>query len=279
MGGSGSACAMTIDPGTRSSNPQTDPLPDGHARIRHIATPRSALVGDAPSVLRHLQACGLLPLLPDAERACGDRGHRRSEAGASARARWEGVARAPRLGGRRTLAHRADEPARPGRRAGDRRAAGAPRPRHLTVPAALDHLRVLEVGDLVSAPYATKLLADLGADVVKIERPGGGDLARQRGPFLGGASHPEKSGLFLYLNANKRGITLDLGHPRGQEAFGRLVARADLLVHNVHPTEMAAAGLDYERLAALNPRLVMATIAPFGVTGPHATYRGTDVVM
>ena len=144
---------------------------------------------------------------------------------------------------------------------------------------ALDGLRVLEVGDLVGAAYATKLLADLGADVVKIERPGTGDLARQRGPFPGNTPHPEKSGLFLYLNANKRGITLDLATPRGQDTLGRLAAKADLLVHNVHPTDMAAHGLDYDRLAATNPGLVMTSIAPFGLTGPHAGYRGSELVL
>src|SRR5215468_3242456 len=100
---------------------------------------------------------------------------------------------------------------------------------------ALDGVRVLEVGDLVGAAYATKLLADLGTDVVKIETPGTGDRARRRGPFPGGVPHPEKSGLFLYLNTNKRGITLDLRDPRDRDAFERLAARADLLVHNVHP--------------------------------------------
>ena len=83
---------------------------------------------------------------------------------------------------------------------------------------ALDGLRVLEVGELVSAPYATKLLADLGADVVKIEPPAG-DRARRRGPFPGGMPHPEKSGLFLYLNTNKRGIVLDLTTPAGHAAL------------------------------------------------------------
>jgi crotonobetainyl-CoA:carnitine CoA-transferase CaiB-like acyl-CoA transferase len=146
------------------------------------------------------------------------------------------------------------------------------------MPDALAHLRVLEIGDLVGAAYATKLLADLGADVVKIEPPGRGDLARQRGPFAGGTPHPERSGLFLYLNANKRGITLDLTRPRGREALERLVAGADLLVHNVHPTAMAAHGLDWARLGAVNPRLVMTSIAPFGLRGPHAAYRGPDLV-
>src|SRR5512145_1334562 len=104
---------------------------------------------------------------------------------------------------------------------------------------ALEHLRVVEVGVGVGAAYATKLLADLGADVVKVEPPSG-DPIRHRGPFAGGVAHPEKSGLFLYLNANKRGVVLDLGRPAGHETLTRLAARADLLVHDVHPTAMAA---------------------------------------
>ena len=138
---------------------------------------------------------------------------------------------------------------------------------------------MLEVGHLVGAAYATKLLADLGADVVKIEPPGTGDAARRRGPFPKGVPHPEQSGLFLYLNANKRGVTLDLTRPAGRDAFDRLVRETDLLVHNVHPTEMADHGLDYDRLGALNPRLVMTSITPFGLHGPHAHYRATDLVL
>lgn len=144
-------------------------------------------------------------------------------------------------------------------------------------PGPLAGVRVLEVGELVSAPYAAKLLADLGADVVKIEVPTG-DPARRRGPFPGGRPDPEASGLFLYLNANKRGVTLDPSRPADRAAFDRLVAGADVLVHNVHPTDSAARGLTWERLTALNPRLVMASIAPFGGTGPRADHRATDLV-
>jgi crotonobetainyl-CoA:carnitine CoA-transferase CaiB-like acyl-CoA transferase len=147
------------------------------------------------------------------------------------------------------------------------------------VPRALDGIRVLEVGHLVGAAYATKLLADLGADVVKIEPPHGGDAARRRGPFPRGEPHPERSGLFLYLNANKRGITLDATRPAGRAAFDRLVETADLIVHNVHPTDMAAHGLEWSRLSALNPRLVMTSIAPFGLDGPQASWRATDLVL
>ena len=138
-------------------------------------------------------------------------------------------------------------------------------------------IRVLELGSEVAAPYAAKLLADLGAEVVKIEPPGG-DPARRRGPFLGGRPDPETSGFFLYLNTNKRGITLDLTHAADRQAFDALVARADVLVHDVHPLDRDARGLDYTRLAAVNPRLLMASISPFGSTGPHAAYRSVDLV-
>jgi crotonobetainyl-CoA:carnitine CoA-transferase CaiB-like acyl-CoA transferase len=135
------------------------------------------------------------------------------------------------------------------------------------------------VGATVAAPYATKLLADLGADVVKIEPPGRGDPSRARGPFPGAVPHPEKSGLFLYLNTNKRGIALDLTRAEGREVLRRLAATADLLVHDVHPADMAAHGLEWDALAGVNPRLVMTSITPFGLTGPHARFRATDVVL
>ena len=121
---------------------------------------------------------------------------------------------------------------------------------------ALEGFRIIECGDMVGASYAAKLMADMGAEVIKIEPPGG-DTARQRGPFPGGTPHPEKSGLYLYLNTNKRGVTLDMTDSRGRAVFDRLVAEADLLIHNVHPSRMAAQGLDYERLAGLNAGLVM----------------------
>lgn len=146
------------------------------------------------------------------------------------------------------------------------------------MPGALEGLRVLEVGGPVAAAYASKLLADLGADVVKIEPPAGGDPARQRGPFAGAVPDPERSGLFLYLNSNKRGVAIDLHHPGGRDALERLSDTADLLIHDVHPSEMAALGLDWDRLHARNRRLVMTSIAPFGVTGPRAHWRATDLV-
>jgi crotonobetainyl-CoA:carnitine CoA-transferase CaiB-like acyl-CoA transferase len=144
---------------------------------------------------------------------------------------------------------------------------------------ALADLRVIECGHMVSAAYATKLMADLGADVIKVEGPAAGDRARRRGPFPGGVPHAEKSGLFLYLNTNKRGVTLDLSQGRGQELLADLTADADLLVHNFPPTEMGALGLDYEALSARNPGLVMVSITPFGLTGPYSTHQATDLTL
>lgn len=144
---------------------------------------------------------------------------------------------------------------------------------------ALEGFRIIECGEMVSAAYAAKLMADMGAEVIKIEEPASGDAARQRGPFPGRLPHPEKSGLFLYLNTNKRGITLNLEDRRGQKIFARLITQADLLIHNYHPTRMPALGLEYERLARLNPSLVMTSITPFGFSGPHKDYQATDLTL
>lgn len=141
----------------------------------------------------------------------------------------------------------------------------------------LHGIRVVECGHMVGAAYAAKLMADLGAEVVKVEEPGG-DEARRRGPYPG-KPHLEKSGLFLYLNANKLGITLDLQRNRGRELFRGLVQEADLLVHNYPPPHMAARGLDYEALHKLNPGLVMTSISPFGQTGPNRDYHAHDLTM
>lgn len=132
----------------------------------------------------------------------------------------------------------------------------------------LQGIRVIECGGMIGAPYAGKLMADLGAEVIKIEEPGG-DEARRRGPYPGNLPHPEKSGAFLYLNTNKLGITLNLQTAKGQELLKQLVHNADLLVHNYLPPQMASLGLKYEELRTINPRLVMTSISPFGQTGPN----------
>ncbi|MCH8971976.1 MAG: CoA transferase [Acidobacteria bacterium] len=141
----------------------------------------------------------------------------------------------------------------------------------------LQGLRVVELGESVSAPYCAKLLADMGAEVVKIERPGVGDQAREYGPFLNDQPHHERSGLFLYLNTNKQGVTLDLETPTGQEILGGLLAQSQVFVHNLHPTEMDRLGVDYENLRTHNGQLVMASITPFGLTGPYRDYKAYDI--
>jgi len=141
----------------------------------------------------------------------------------------------------------------------------------------LQGLRVVELGESISAPYCSKLLADMGAEVVKIERPGVGDQSREYGPFLNDQPHHERSGLFLYLNGNKQGMTLDLETPTGREILGELLARSHVFVHNLHPTEMDRQGLDYQSLRGHNSGLVMASITPFGLTGPYRNYKAYDI--
>jgi len=147
-----------------------------------------------------------------------------------------------------------------------------------TAPQALAGIRVLELGRMVGASYAAKLMADLGAEVIKVESPGG-DPARGRGPFPGRQPDRERSGLFLYLNANKRGVTLDLRRPQGQSLLGELAARTDVLLHNFPPREMEELGLDYEILSRRNPGLVMTSITPFGLSGPHSRFEATDLTL
>jgi len=138
---------------------------------------------------------------------------------------------------------------------------------------ALAGVKVLEYAQMVSGPYCTKLLADLGAEVIKIEKPGAGDEARRRGPFPRDIPHPERSGLFLYLNTDKLGITLDPGTPTGRNIFLGLVRWADILVEDKPPKVMEALGLEHGSLKRVNPRLIMTSITPFGQTGPYRDYR------
>ncbi len=143
---------------------------------------------------------------------------------------------------------------------------------------ALDHLRVLELGTQVSAPYCGKILADLGADVLKVEPPEG-DPSRRRGPFPQGEENPEASALFLYLNTNKRGQVLDLETSADRARLAELVASTDLLLDN-HPRHwLESLGLDWKRLQEINPNLVYASITPYGRTGPRADALGDELTL
>jgi crotonobetainyl-CoA:carnitine CoA-transferase CaiB-like acyl-CoA transferase len=138
---------------------------------------------------------------------------------------------------------------------------------------ALEGIRILEYCSMVSGPFCTRLMADLGAEVTKIEPPGAGDKARQMPPFPGDIPCQDKSGFFFYLNTNKRGITLDPAKARGREIFRELAKYADVLVEDRPPGEMEALGLGYDELKKINPGLIMASITPFGRTGPFKDYK------
>jgi crotonobetainyl-CoA:carnitine CoA-transferase CaiB-like acyl-CoA transferase len=141
---------------------------------------------------------------------------------------------------------------------------------------AVQGLRVIEYGEGVSAAFAGKVLADLGADVVKVEPPEG-DPLRRRGPFPGDKLDPEASSVFLYLNANKRGVTLDLRRPEGRDAFTDLLRGAAVLVHDVAPSQRGKLGLAGSDLAREHPPLVVTAISPFGDHGPHAAYNAHEL--
>lgn len=142
---------------------------------------------------------------------------------------------------------------------------------------AFEGVKVVEYADMVSGPYCGKLLADMGADVIKVEEPPHGDRARTRGPFPGDTPHRERSGLFLYLNTSKRAITLDPDQPAGQEALRRLIDWGNVLIDNHPPEKLESLGLGWEELHKQNPGLVLTSITPYGRSGPRSNYRGGEL--
>ncbi|WP_067452403.1 CaiB/BaiF CoA transferase family protein [Actinomadura macra] len=138
----------------------------------------------------------------------------------------------------------------------------------------LDGIRVLDFSRVLAGPMATQILAELGADVIKIERPGGGDESRRFEPRLPGG----ESAYFFAFNRGKRSITLDLATPRGQEIARGLARHADIVVENFLPGSMDKRGLGYEALAEENPGLVYVSATGFGQTGPYADRKGYDTV-
>lgn len=138
---------------------------------------------------------------------------------------------------------------------------------------ALEGIRVLELCSFVAGPYCAKLLADMGADVVKVEHPRTGDEARRRGPFYNGQTGSDASLLFIYINSNKRGTTLDISLPTGRSMMLDLLKQADLLVEDLSSGEAERLGLGYLTLQESNPGLVVASVTPFGRSGPHKDYR------
>jgi len=144
---------------------------------------------------------------------------------------------------------------------------------------ALSGVKVLDLTWQIAGPYCTKLLADFGADVIKIEKPGDGDPARSMGPFFKDDPSPEKSLLFLHLNTNKKSITLNLKTATGKKLFIELVKDAQILVESFRPHVMSSLGLDYATLAKINPELVMVSISNFGQTGPYRDYRASELII
>jgi len=136
----------------------------------------------------------------------------------------------------------------------------------------LTGVKVVEWSQMVAGPYCAKVLADLGADVIKVEDHRG-DEARKRGPFLHDESHPEKSLLFLYLNTNKRGVTLDLHESSERKKFMDLIRWADILIEDHLPQDLAHLEFTYSKIIKINPFLVMTSITPFGQTGPYRNYK------
>ena len=126
------------------------------------------------------------------------------------------------------------------------------------------------------AVFCGKLLADYGADVLRVEPPGGSP-SRQRGPFVGDAPHPERSLYDQFYNTNKRSVTLDLQQEPGRALFRRLAARADAVIESFPVGHLASLGLGYDDLRQLNPGLVLASVTPFGQTGPWRDYRAADL--
>ena len=142
---------------------------------------------------------------------------------------------------------------------------------------ALNGVKILDLTHHIAGPYCTKLLSDFGAQVIKIERPGG-DPARDMPPFYHDERHPEKSLPFLYLNTGKRSVTLNLKSDRGLHILRELAKDADILVENFSPRVMPSLGLDFPTLSELNPALVMVSISNFGQSGPYRDYKATDMV-
>jgi crotonobetainyl-CoA:carnitine CoA-transferase CaiB-like acyl-CoA transferase len=142
----------------------------------------------------------------------------------------------------------------------------------------LDGLTVVEMSRRFAASYATKLMADLGATVIKVEEPAG-DPVRGLPPFAGGVPHREKSGAFLYLNCNKQGVTLGTTTSEGRKVLDRLLETTDILVHDFQPAAALAAGLDWDRVRSINPELIMTTVTPFGLAGPYAEYNAYDLTV
>ncbi len=149
-------------------------------------------------------------------------------------------------------------------------------------PGALDHLKVLDLSRVLAGPYCAQMLADLGADVIKVERPNDGDDTRKWGPpFMPDSKgNPTKHASYFHsTNRNKRAITVDIAKPQGQAIIQQLAAQSDILVENFKVGGLAHYGLDYASLSAINPRLIYCSVTGFGQDGPYAPRAGYDLMI
>ncbi|MFG0630645.1 CaiB/BaiF CoA transferase family protein [Pseudomonas sp. xss_2] len=147
---------------------------------------------------------------------------------------------------------------------------------------ALSHLRVLDLSRVLAGPWSGQILADLGADVIKVERPGAGDDTRSWGPpFLKDAygENTSEAAYYLSANRNKRSVTIDFIQPEGQRLVRELAAKSDIVIENFKVGGLAAYGLDYASLKAVNPKLIYCSITGFGQTGPYAKRAGYDFMI
>ena len=149
-------------------------------------------------------------------------------------------------------------------------------------PSALPHIKVLDLSRVLAGPWCTQMLADLGADVIKVEKPGDGDDTRHWGPpFLQDSEgkDTEHATYFTACNRNKRSVTIDIAKPEGQALIRQMAAQSDVLVENFKVGGLAKYGLDYDNLKALNPRLIYCSITGFGQDGPYAERAGYDLMV
>lgn len=149
-------------------------------------------------------------------------------------------------------------------------------------PAALDGIKVLDLSRVLAGPWCTQILADLGADVIKIERPGVGDDTRTWGPpFIKDANgnDTDQASYFTACNRNKRSVTVDMATPEGQALLKQMAAQADIVVENFKTGGLKQYGLDHESLRAANPRLVYCSVTGFGHDGPYAERAGYDLMI
>ena len=144
---------------------------------------------------------------------------------------------------------------------------------------ALDGLRVLDASQGVAGPYCGKLLAEYGAEVIKVEPPRTGDESRRHGPFAPDAPCIEGRALFLHLNPNKKGITLDLDSDEGRNLFLRLASESDVVVESGSPGHLESRGAGYETLSRARPSLVLTSVTPFGQTGPYSQHEYTELTV